>query len=202
MTVSGLVVAGLGQLEDVLLRQGRSIAGIIPSVVIEEQHTDDLMITQHPVESGADVTDHAVKMPAQVTMSCGFGQSGSNIVGASLFQPSPRDAYNLLLSLQASKQPFDVITGKRSYKNMLVKRLTVVTDQETENVLMVDVELQEIIMVDTSTTGSSSVTVGATAASTSSAQTSPVVNVGTVQPVDITASLTGSQPADIAALVP
>ena len=36
----------------------RNIGGIFPDVTTEEIHRDELQITQHPVETGAPVTDH------------------------------------------------------------------------------------------------------------------------------------------------
>ena len=60
----------------------------------------------------------------------------------------PTRTYKQLLSLQASREPFTVITGKRIYKNMLIRNLSVVTDQDTENVLVVSADLQEIIIVN------------------------------------------------------
>jgi len=202
--MSGVFNAALvgvaGTLQDVLLRQGRSIAGIIPQVIIEEQHTDDLMITEHPVEDGADITDHAVKQPSQVIMRCGWSQSGSNVPGLSLTQPSPRDAYKMLLDLQASRQPFDLVTGKRSYQNMLIKRLGVVTDEDTENVLVVEVELREIIVVDT-VTYATNTTLGNPQTLASAAANSGVVNAGTKQLQDVTSSLSSAAIGQITGLL-
>lgn len=203
--MSGVFNAALvgvaGTLQDVLLRQGRSIAGIIPQVIIEEQHTDELMITEHPVENGADITDHAVKQPAQLIMRCGWSQSGSNVPGLSLTQPSPKDAYQMLLDLQATRQPFDVVTGKRTYSNMLIRRLTTITDDETENALVVDVELREIIVVDTTTIGGA-VGVGDPQSMANPASTSSLVNAGTAQLKDVTNSLSPQTASDISAMVP
>lgn len=203
--VFNAAIVGLaGTLQDalpVLLRQGRSIAGIIPQVIIEEQHTDELMITGHPVENGADITDHAVKEPAQLIMRCGWSQSGSNVPGLSLTQPSPKDAYQMLQDLQKSRQPFDVVTGKRTYSNMLIKRLTVITDDETENALIVDVELREILMVDTVTQGGT-VGLGDPQSLANPAANSPLTNVGSVQLKDVTSSLSSQTVSDISALVP
>jgi hypothetical protein len=58
-----------------------------------------------------------------------------------------------LLSLQARREPFDVITGKRFYRNMMFKSLTQITDRYTDNVLSITATLQEItiVSVDTAT---------------------------------------------------
>src|SRR5260363_358530 len=60
-------------LQSVLIRARRSIGEIVPNVVIEEVHQDALTITEHPVEQGAAIADHAYVRPAEVVMRCGFG---------------------------------------------------------------------------------------------------------------------------------
>jgi hypothetical protein len=55
---------------------------IIPDVTIEEQHSDRLTVTQHPIADGSPIHDHAYKLPATVVMRIGF--SNSNIVGAAV----------------------------------------------------------------------------------------------------------------------
>ena len=54
----------LGELTYALISSPvRSIGTVIPDVVIEEAHRDELIITQHPVEKGATITDHAFARP-------------------------------------------------------------------------------------------------------------------------------------------
>ncbi len=139
-----------GELQTILLRQGRSIGGIIPNVTIEEHHRDELAITDHPVEQGAAITDHAFKMPAEVTMQCGWSSSGA--LFGSLSLTTPQDIYQQLLALQESREPFDLVTGKRSYSNMLIKSLGVTTNAASENSLMVTCTMREIIVVETEAT--------------------------------------------------
>ncbi|SPX12793.1 bacteriophage protein [Escherichia coli] len=96
--------------------------------VISEKHTDMLEITEHPVEVGAAVADHAYKKPSEVVMEVGFAGGGalldfaSNLTATSLLGLSPQQTYQELLDLQESRIPFDVVTGKRLYSNMLIRR--------------------------------------------------------------------------------
>jgi hypothetical protein len=126
----------------------RRIGFVVPDVVIEEQQRDELSITQHPVEKGSPISDHAFKNPVRVDMSCGFSDSTRG-VGWS------REAYEALLELQIKREPFSVTTGKRTYKNMLVKGIAAATDQRSEHSLMATVSLEEVIIVSTSSTSSS-----------------------------------------------
>ena len=171
-----------GTLATILLRQGRSIGGIIPNVTIEEHHRDDLAITDHPVEQGAAITDHSFKMPAEVTMQCGWSSSGA--LFGSLTLTSPRDIYQQLLLLQASRQPFDLVTGKRSYSNMLIKSLGVTTNAASENSLMVTCTMREVIIVQTQVTTIAPAAVHANPAATAATQ-----NTGVKQPVPVQPSI-------------
>jgi hypothetical protein len=56
--------------------QSRNIGMIVPSVVVSEKHTDKLEITEHPVETGAAISDHAYKSPSEVIMDVGFLVAG------------------------------------------------------------------------------------------------------------------------------
>lgn len=54
---------------------------IVADSVLEELHTDQLEITEHPVELGAPVADHSFKRPAEVRISCVWSNSPRNSSG-------------------------------------------------------------------------------------------------------------------------
>lgn len=116
---------------------------ITADVVEEEEHRDVLFITEHPVESGAAVNDHAFKRPAEVSIRMGWSNS-------SHYYPFyVQYIYKVLLRFQADRTPFDLYTGKRVYHNMLLTSLMVRTDSTTEYALIVDATLTEIFLVQT-----------------------------------------------------
>lgn len=160
--------------------QSRKIGLIIPSVVISEKHSDTLEITEHPVEVGAAVADHAYKRPSEIVMEVGFAGGGSLLdfvdtssVGLSLGL-SPQETYQELLNLQSSRVPFDVVTGKRLYSNMLMRALEVNTDRTSENVLSAVITLREVLITQTQ-----QVTVANKSDMKDGASTSAVSNSGT-----------------------
>lgn len=127
----------------------RSIGTIVPDVIISEGHTDDLAITDHPVETGAAISDHAFKIPSRVVMRCGFSNSTAETEGY------VQQVVQLFDSLQASRDPIDVFTGKKFYRNMLVERLAHETDENTENSLILIVGLRQVLLTQTQTAGAS-----------------------------------------------
>ena len=156
--------------ETLLIKPKRGIGSFVAQMTLREVHTDDLEITEHPVELGVSVADHAYRKPAEVVIECGWSNSfstpnaslpasllGSAVatlggIGTLLGGGAPgqiMDIYKQLVDLQRSRTPFDVFTGKRIYKNMLIKTLVETTDKTTENMLMITATLREVIIVKT-----------------------------------------------------
>jgi hypothetical protein len=95
---------------------------LIPQVTIEEVHHDELEITDHPVERGAVIADHAFKRPSEVVIHCAWSNSpapkatgivGSAIGAASVLLPGAglvvsalptSDAISSLISGNGAKQ--------------------------------------------------------------------------------------------------
>ncbi|MGE4191784.1 MAG: phage baseplate protein [Pseudodesulfovibrio sp.] len=130
----------------VYVRPARSIGGLVLDVTVSEQHEDTVETTAQPVEQGAEITDHAFVKQARVTIEAGHSDSGGSKSG----DTRSVEAYQALLALQKSREPFDLVTGKRSYANMLIKSLTVVTDPKTEHVLSVKAEVEEVLFATVS----------------------------------------------------
>jgi hypothetical protein len=114
---------------------------IIAEVTILEGGSDELWITEHPVEQGATISDHAFKRPAELHLRLGWSNA---FVGGDV-----NIIYEQLLTLQALRQPFMVFTGKRPYQNMLVASIRVETDARTEFVLIADIIMREVVLVNT-----------------------------------------------------
>ncbi|WP_185722953.1 MULTISPECIES: phage baseplate protein [unclassified Burkholderia] len=153
-------------------------------VTLEERHHDELVITDHPVEQGAAISDHAYKKPSELTMTIGWSNSSLASIGTLQFGNYSRSTYQDLLALQKQRIPFDVSTGKRKYTNMLIQSLDTTTDAKTENSLIVTLHCREVIIVQTTTTQLQP------AENMSSPQkTAALSNTGTKQPQATTTSV-------------
>ena len=126
----------------IYIRPARNFGGIMANVTLEETLVDELEITQHPVQSGATISDHAFKKPIRITVKALWSDNGGPL----------NETYQALLDLQASVIPFTVVTGKRSVDNMLFKSLAETNDRETENILSVTAVFEEVIIVDVEVT--------------------------------------------------
>lgn len=146
------------------------LTGYIPII---EEHRDELIITEHPVEQGATITDHAFKMPAMLTMRIGWSTSMpannpnslGNLTGVSALSALPlptfagfwstssdaaiNSIYQTLQMLQVTRTLLTIATARRLYQNMLLQGLTLENDEKTEHALLVTCVLKEVILVST-----------------------------------------------------
>lgn len=175
-------------IEALLLKKSRSIeahggnGGIIPDVTISEMHADRVTVTQHPVDAGANIADHAIVEPP--VLHCVFGWSDSSAVLNAAFSGSilkgietTADIYNWLLAAMQQRILFDLSTGKRKYADMLITDLKTTSTAETENVLIIEVSFQKVFLVSTQSTTLSA------ARQREPERTAPVLNRGRVNAV-------------------
>lgn len=118
---------------------------IIANATIEERHNDELTITEHPVEQGAAITDHAYKNPAIVSLRLAWSNSDPS-GGYDPFYVTR--VYEQLLALQESRVLFSLFTGKRNYNNMLIQSIAVTTDAASEQTLFATLVCRQVIIVE------------------------------------------------------
>jgi hypothetical protein len=128
-------------LQDVLIRPARQIGDIKIQVVVNEQTTDTLTVTKQPVQQGASITDHAYLEPTAFAHTIYF--SNNSFTGGTALSK----IYEQLRELQASAEPFTIVTPKRIYKDMLMTSLGMTTDKQTENCLAIHAAYQQVILV-------------------------------------------------------
>lgn len=127
----------------------RNINGIKADAVIEERHSDEMVITSHPVEVGAVINDHAYRLPSSLGLNYTWAMGSKQNTTKDL--SFLKSLYQQFRTLMVAATLVTVVTGKRFYQNMLIKTLDVVTDVNSENILELRLGLQEIILANTQT---------------------------------------------------
>lgn len=177
----GLAASVGGELVSAFFSPKRSISSSVASfqayVTLREQHHDELVITDHPVEQGAAISDHAYKKPAEVVLTIGWSNSSLSSITSLQFGNYSSYVYKNLLTLQASRTLFDLSTGKRRYTNMLIQSIGVTTDANTENSLIATIHCREVIVVQTTST-----TLQPAANQSDPQKTAAITNSGTKTP--------------------
>jgi hypothetical protein len=141
-----------------------------PFVTISEHRHDEVQITDHPVEVGSVVSDHAYRMPASLQMRIGWtpssaaGSGNPSIFGLAIPTLSGflgqsggagntyiQEIYTLLLGIMGARQLVQIATPKRTYQRMLLHSVTEETTTETENTLVVVCAFREIMQASIQT---------------------------------------------------
>jgi hypothetical protein len=123
--------------QPVVIRPQRRIGEFAGMCTLEESGLDELEIAKHPIQDGAQVSDNAYLKSATLSIKAQFNDNEAPL----------QEVYERLRTLQAKREVFDVVTGKRLYKNMLMKSIAQTTDATSENTLSVSFAFEEIIIV-------------------------------------------------------
>lgn len=183
-------------LDFIQLTPRSSIGGIEIQATLEEIHNSTVQITEHPVELGAEITDHAFKKPDEVVLRCAWSNSSHQALLGTvqrLFSGElsgadyVSDVYSQLRELQEARTPFEIVTTTRRYQNMLITALQVTRDQKTGNALVCTATCREVIIVQTKAT-----TLPPRQDQASPEETAEVEDRGTVQAVPATPSPGGA----------
>jgi hypothetical protein len=179
-----------------VIKPKRNIGGIVADVTVEESHYDEVVITQHPVEKTADITDHAYPLPPTLTVRIGYSPSGSSAGGAFGQDPYQGDpvplqtVYDKYIALKDARTLMEVQTGKRLYEDMLIRSVALVTDADTENALFLTINLQHVMLVDTQT-----VQVPSNSVQAQPKKTANTLDAGTKQAIPATSNPAAAQAA-------
>ena len=127
--------------------------------VLSAEHEQSLVKTNHPVQTSASISSHAYLEPANlvllVLMSDVVPQYAPVDPSASNIYPWTGDpsksisAYRQLLVLQALRTPLIVTTRLRTYKNMLIMRVSPREDDKTITSARFRLELGQVFIADT-----------------------------------------------------
>ncbi|RKN74997.1 phage baseplate protein [Paenibacillus ginsengarvi] len=130
-----------------------NIGGWFFDAYIRMDHTSRLTITEHPVQTGAAVSDHAFLQPRELSMDVAMSNVNTSMVPGQFGGTYSRSvqAFNVLKELQRLRVPIQVHTRLGLYPNMLVEVLTAPDDYKTLNGLQCTVTFRELIVAQVTT---------------------------------------------------
>lgn len=140
-----------------------TIDAVVVDATISESHTRSAEITNHPVEKGADISDHYRLKPDVLQIEGVVSNSpvpGANdpaeqhTSGRMTFTSKGKftaerasTAYQDLLKLSDNGTKFDVVTAIRSYENMMLENLVVPRDAKIGQSLKFSATLKQVTSV-------------------------------------------------------
>jgi hypothetical protein len=130
--------------------------------VLHADHTTTVKATEHPVQTGANIADHAYMMPSRLILSIAMSDAMQSLNPAnwSKIPTKSVSAYRTLVNLQQSRVPLTILTRLNSYDNMIIEQINAPDDYKTIYGLKCTITLRQIMTgtVATTTTGTSSAT--------------------------------------------
>lgn len=122
-----------------------------------EEHTFENEVTEHPVESGSDITDH-VRARAIVVSVDGIvsdtplealARRRNELVevgGETFFKPS-EEAFARLLEINATREPITIETSLRVYTDMVLERFSAPRNAGTGDALRFSATFRQIRLI-------------------------------------------------------
>ncbi len=134
--------------------------------LLHADHNATVIPTQHPVQTGAAITDHAYMAPKEISLEIGMTDVVSG-TGASA------RAYQQFLTIMAERDLVTVVTRLGAYQDMLLTAISVPDDYTTMNSLRCTLTFTEIRVATVATvTVQGQTTGGKTAVKPAAATTS------------------------------
>jgi hypothetical protein len=125
---------------------------------LNETHTGSASTTDHPVEAGADMTDHIRREPEELQLVGMVSDTPLLFLASFRAQASvpggdpqnrAQDAYGFIKTIKDSGQLVQVTTTLRDYANMALVSLSVVRDKDKGKVVEMSITLREIVIATT-----------------------------------------------------
>ena len=129
------------------------VAGYFFDAVLKLNHERRLAITDHPVEEGANIADHAYLKQKVVSIEIGMSDVCTDFIDGQFAQGFTRSvsAFETLERLQAEREPISIHSRLATYENMLIENITAPDDYLTKNGLKATVFFREMIIAKTDT---------------------------------------------------
>jgi len=128
--------------------------------------THESLVSKNPTETGVNITDHLVNLPAVIQMSGRFVDAPLSTGGVDLPNPFQSFAtaltqlenvtealsirqWNALENLRESKTEFDVVVQQGTYENMVFRSLSAPRAKGDGGSIRFQAELQQILVTGT-----------------------------------------------------
>lgn len=159
--------------------------------VLRIEHLSPTVVTLNPVQTGANISDHAFIVPARLIVEIGMSDAMQSFTATQWADGPSRsvNAYRTLVAIQAALQPVQLSTRLNDYNTMMIADIRAEDDASTAYGLKAIVTFQEIVTASVESSASSSL-VGTTGSPVSALpQTTGQTVIGQQQPQSIPPSI-------------
>lgn len=128
--------------------------------VMHVDHNSEMRITEHPVQTGSNISDHAFQMPAKVSFEIGMSDAMTDLGPTSWLGQGGNtrsiSAYRTLLGIMQQRIVLNINTRLFQYNNMLIESIHAPDDYKTQFGGRFTVNFKQIITATVTTTVDSS----------------------------------------------
>ena len=115
--------------------------------VFKTDHTANVTLTQHPVQSGAYVSDHSYLDPDEVGIEIGMSDAAENATDSS----HSVNAYTQLRAIMEAREPVTLVTRLKTYQDMVITSISSMDDYTTMYALRASIYFQHVRIVNVAT---------------------------------------------------
>lgn len=144
--------------------------------VLQTEHRFEVSVTEHPIQSGSSVTDHAYVHPDSVTLEIGM----SDVMAQDGEDSHSSNMFALLKEVMYSREPITLVTRFQTYEDMVITAMSVPDNYAVMNGMKANITLQHIVIVTAQT-----VDVRARIVSSKSGTSKPVATTDVDDPEDL-----------------
>lgn len=114
----------------------------------KENHVGSVRVTEHPVQGGSNISDHAYNLPDKLTIEVLVSDSVQPIVSGQFASGKTKSisAYEVLRKLKEKRVLVSVRTRLHYYTNMIIEGMNVSDDYKSANSLKGTVSLRQVMM--------------------------------------------------------
>ena len=120
--------------------------------VITAAHEQDLRTTEHPVQTGASISDHAYVVPAKLILEIGMSDAMDAYFNPNTWTGSRSksvSAFQTLIAVKNARIPVSITTRLFSYTNMLLRHIAANENAKTVAGLRARLEFFQLFMATT-----------------------------------------------------
>lgn len=120
--------------------------------VLNAAHDQSLHATQHPVQTGASISDHAYILPATLVLEIGMSDAMDAFSSPSTWTGNASksvSAFQTMVALRNARIPVSVTTRLFSYTNMLIRSVKAAENHKTFGGLRARIEFYQLFMATT-----------------------------------------------------
>ena len=115
---------------------------------IRESHSGAVRVTEHPVQTGANISDHAFNLPDRLSVEIFVSDSIDEVLTGQFsdYATKSASAYNTLRKLKEERQLVNINTRLYFYENMIIENMDVDDDYKTANSLRCHVGFRQVMI--------------------------------------------------------